>query len=127
MRFALGQIEIEEYRRQRDAADSMPRAAEAPPARERHGHARWISLVVVVLVVAVGVAGFVLVPRSSPSLSVLLSTPREIPQADLDSLLTAANTQTFAGNNTIWVGSGEARLVFLAAPPEHDEIFVING
>lgn len=127
VQFALGQIDIEEYRRRRDAAASELQAKGRPPPKERDNPVRWLQIIAVALVVLVVVTGFLLVARPSPSLSVSVSSPQKISQTDLDRMTLGANTTTYATNNTIWVGSGVSRLVFVAAPPGHDEIFVING
>jgi len=127
VQFALGQIDIEEYRRRRDVAASKIRAKGRPPSKERNNPVRWLQIIAVALVVLVVVTGFLLVARPSPSLSVSVSSPQKISQTDLDRMTLGANTTTYATNNTIWVGSGVSRLVFVAAPPGHDEVFVING
>jgi rusticyanin len=127
VQFALGQIDTEEYRRRRDAAASELQAKGRPPSKERDSPVRWLQIIAVALVVLVVVAGFLFVARPSPSLTVSLSSPQRISQTDLDRMMSGANTTTYATNNTIWVGSGVSRLVFVAAPPGHDEIFVING
>jgi len=87
----------------------------------------WLQIIAVALVVLVVVTGFLFAVRPSPSLSVSLSSPQRISQTALDRMMSGANTTTYATNNTIWIGSGVSRLVFVAAPPGHDEIFVING
>ncbi|HEX9906956.1 MAG TPA: multicopper oxidase domain-containing protein [Thermoplasmata archaeon] len=125
--FALGQIDIEEYRRRRDSVASVSRAKRGLPSKERHDQARGIQIVAVALVILTVVTGFLLAARMSPSISVSLSSPREMSQTDLDHLMSATNSTIYASNNTIWVGASVTRLVFLAAPPEHDEIFVVNG
>lgn len=127
VQFALGQIDTEEYRRRRDAAASHLQAKGRPPSKDRDSSMMWLQIIVVALVVLVVVTGFLLVARPSPALSVSLSSPQRISQTDLDRMMSGSNTTTYATNNTIWVGSGVSRLVFLAAPPGHDEIFVING
>ncbi|HEX9907104.1 MAG TPA: hypothetical protein VGB78_01375 [Thermoplasmata archaeon] len=127
VQFALGKIDIEEYRRRRDSAESVSRAKRGLPSKERYDHVRGIQIVAIALVILTVVTGFLLAARMSPSISVSLSSPREIPQTDLDRLMSAVNSTTYASNNTIWVGAGVTRLVFLAAPPEHDEIIVVNG
>jgi len=127
VQFALGQIDIEEYRRRRDAAASKIRAKGRPPSKERDNPVRWLQIIAVALVVLVVVTGFLFVASPSPSLSVSLSSSQRISQTDLDRMMSGANTTTYATNNTIWVGAGVSRLVFVAAPPGHDEIFVING
>lgn len=127
VQFALGQIDTEEYRRRRDAAASHLQAKRRPPSKDRDRPMMWLQIIFVALVVLVVVTGFLLVARPSPALSVSLSSPQRISQADLDRMMSGSNTTTYATNNTIWVGSGTSRLVFLAAPPGHDEIFVING
>ena len=127
VQFARGQIDTEEYRRRRDAAASELQAKGRPPSKERDNPVRWLQIIAVALVVLVVVTGFLFVARPSPSLSVSLSSPQRISQTDLDRMMTGANTTTYATNNTIWVGPGVIRLVFVAAPPGHDELFVING
>lgn len=127
VQFALGQIDTEEYRRRRDAATSELQAKGRPPSRERNGPLRWLQIIAIALVVLVVVTGFLFVARPSPSLSVSVSSPQKISQTDLDRMMSGTNTRTYATNNTIWVGSGTSRLVFVAAPLGHDEIFVING
>jgi len=127
MQFALGQIDTEEYRRRRDSAASQLRPKGRPPSKDRDSSMRWLQIIVVALVVLVVVTGFLFVARPSPSLSASLSSPQRISQTDLDRMMSGANTRTYAANNTIWVGSGVSRLVFVAAPPGYDEIFLING
>jgi rusticyanin len=127
VQFALGHIGTEEYRRRRDAAASHIQAKGRPPSKDRDRPMMWLQIIVVALVVLTVVTGFLLVARPSPALSVSLSSPQRISQTDLDRMMSGANTTTYATNNTIWVGAGVSRLVFLAAPPGHDEIFVING
>ena len=127
MQFALGQIDLEEYRRQRDSAASQLRQKGRPPSKERVSPVRLLQIIAVALVVIVVVAGFLFVVYPSPSLSVSLSSPQRISQTDLDHMISGVNTRTYATNNTIWVGSDVSRLVFVAAPPGRDEIFVING
>ena len=127
VQFALGQIDTEEYRRRRDAAASHLQAKGRPPSKDRDSPMTWLQIIVVALVVLVVVTGFLLVARPSPALSVSLSSPQRISHTDLDRMMSGSNTTTYAANNTIWVGSGISRLVFVAAPPGHDEIFVING
>ena len=127
MQFALGQIDTEEYRRRRDSAASQLQPKGRPPSKERASPVMWLQIIAVALVVLVVVTGFLFVARPSPSLSVSLSSPQRISQIDLDRMMSGANTTTYATNNTIWVGPGVSRLVFVAAPPGHDEIFVING
>jgi rusticyanin len=127
VQFALGRIDTEEYRRRRDAAASQLQPKGRPPSKERENPVRWPLIIAGALVVLVVVTGFLFVARPSSSLSVLVSAPQKISQTDLDRMVSGANTTTYATNNTIWVGSGISRLVFVAAPPGHDEIFVING
>ncbi len=127
MQFALGQIDTEEYRRRRHGAASELQTKGRPPSKERDSPVMWLQIIAVALVVVLVVTAFLLVARPSPSLSVSLSSPLRISQTDLERMMSGANTTTYATNNTIWVGSGMSRLVFVAAPPGHDEIFVING
>jgi len=127
MQFALGRIDMEEYRRRRYAAASHLQAKGRPPSKDRGSSVRWLQIIVVTLVVLVVVTGFLFVARRPHSLSVTLSSPQRISQSDLNRMMSGTNTTTYATNNTIWVGSGTSGLVFVAAPPGHDEIFVING
>ena len=127
MQFALGRIDMEEYRRRRYAAASHLQAKGRPYSKDRDSPMTWLQIIVVALVVLVVVTGFLFVARPSPSLSVTLSSPQRISQTDLNRLMSGTNTTTYATNNTVWVGSGTSRLVFVGAPPGHDEIFVING
>ncbi len=127
VQFALGRIDTKEYRRRRDEAASRLQAKGRPPSKERDDPLRWLPIIAVALVVLIVVTGSIFVARPSPSLSVSVSSPQRISQTDLDSMVSGANATTYASNNTIWVGAGVSRLVFLAAPPGHDEIFVING
>ena len=127
MQFALGQIDTDEYRRRRYAAASRLHAKGRPPSKDRDSPMRWLQIIVVALVVLVVVTGFLFVARPSPSLSVSLSSPQRISQTELDRMMSGTNTTSYATNNTIWAGSGMSRLVLVAAPPGHDEIFVING
>jgi len=127
VQFALGQIDTEEYRRRRYAADSRLQAKGRPYSKNRDSPMRWLQIIAVALVVLIVVTGFLFVVRPSPSLSVSLSSPQRISQTDLDRMMSGTNTTTYATNNTVWVGSGTSKLVFVAAPPGHDEIFVING
>jgi rusticyanin len=127
VQFASGRIDIEEYRRGRYAAASHLQAKGMPPSKDRDSRRSWLQIIVVALVVMVVVTGFLFVARPSPSLSVSLSSLRKISQTDLDRMMLGTNTTTYSTNNTIWVGSSTYRLVFVAAPPGHHEIFVING
>ena len=127
VQFALGQIDTEEYRRRRYGADSQLQAKRRLYSRDRDSRMRWLQIIVVAFVVLVVVTGFLFVARPSPSLSVSLSSLQRISQTDLDRMMSGTNTTTYPTNNTIWVGSGTYRLVFVAAPPGHHEIFVING
>lgn len=127
VQFALAEIDKEEHLRRRDAAASERQAKGRPPPKERDGSVRWLQIIAAVLVALVVVSGYLFVTRPSPSLSVSRSSPERISKMDLDRMMLEANTTTYATNNTIWVGAGVSRLVFVAAPPGHDEIFVING
>src|SRR4030042_1072710 len=127
MQFALGQIDTEEYRRRRYAASSQLQPKGRPPSKERGSPVRLLQIIAVALVGIVVVAGFLFVIYPSPSLSVSRSEERRVGKTDLDLMMSGINTRTYATNNTIWVGSDVSRLVFVAAPPGHDEIFVING
>jgi rusticyanin len=127
IQLALGQIDPEEYRRKRDSAAYQLRPKGGLPSKERVSPVRLLLTIAVALVVIVALTGFLFIVYPSPSLSVSLSSPQRISQTDLDNMMSGVNTRTYVTNNTIWVGSDVSRLVFVAAPPGHDEIFVING
>lgn len=123
MQYALGLMDRDAYLQGRETA-LIKGPMRRPPLRG-HRLAMRLAILGTILAVAVLILVLALLPAILSPPSISFSPPERIVQADLNATASEGAITTFYTNNTIWIGSAVSRIVVLASPPAHDEVFVI--
>ncbi len=133
-RYARGEISREEWMRlknlpQGEAPGSAAPNPEVPRPAGRPSLTLFLIVVVVVVAAVVVAAVFFWLTQSGFSAwNPTYAQARQLQVGDLAALnASATQGHAFAGNNTLWFGSGALALVVYGSPADHDMAFVIQG
>lgn len=132
-RYARGEISREEWARLKSSPQlgtptwPVPSLA-APPPTGRGGLTLFLILIVVVVIAVVFAAFWWATQSGLSGWSPTYAQTKQLQVSDLAALnASATHGRGFAGNNTLWFGSGAMSLVAYGSPADHDMTFVIQG